>query len=303
MKTTKAVLIIGGSGFLGNLLALKLREKYKVFATYYHNRVSISGVTTLPFSIENKNWVKRVIYTTRPDVVVYLAGKNSVEWADKQLHRAEMVHAGGPAAITANYDVVQPRLIFVSNSYVFDGTKGNYHENDTVLPGNILGKMKLSGENIIKSKCLNYVILRSSPVFGRSNGLNPSFIDRLRMSLVRKQRIEVPQGEYHSFAPADGLCDLIGKLIESGVRNRALHYGGLTKTTKYEFARSFAARFGYDPSLITPKATYKNKDGTTDVPLLDFSLNSTQSAETLKIKPFLLEEGFDLIEKQLIPSF
>ena len=45
MAGTKAILIIGGSGFVGTHLALKLREGYKVFATYHTKRFAIPGVT------------------------------------------------------------------------------------------------------------------------------------------------------------------------------------------------------------------------------------------------------------------
>lgn len=302
MGTTKSILIVGGNGFIGTHLALKLRETYKVFATYHTQPYSIPGVTFLPFSVDNRNWVKRVVYTTQPEVVVYLVGNSRREWSQANARDAERLHANGAATLAGTTDIMQPRFIYVSNSYVFDGTRGNYHESDTVLPGTILGKMKLSGENVVKSKCLNYIVLRSSPIFGRGNGVNLSFLDLLRMSLDRNQRIEMPARELHSFASIEGLCDLIARLIDSGVRNRVLHFGGLTKMSFLDFSRSFAKRFGYDPNLIVPRSFQKKSSLTEDV-IKDFSLNSTQATETLKIKPLLLEEGFDLIEKKLITPF
>lgn len=285
---------------MGTHLAQRLRENYKVFATYYRHRFSMPGVTFLPFNLDNRNWVKKVLMTTRPDVVIYLAGRNDQQWAEKNIRRAELLHAGGTATMNSLTDLTQPRFIYISNSLVFDGSKGNYHENDTVLPDSILGKMKLSGENIIKSKCLNYVVLRTSPILGRSNGLNLSFLDRLRMSLDRQIRFEASHQELHSFALAEGFCDVIEKLVESGVKNRIFHYGGLTKLSAYDFAKEFAKRFHYDPSLIMPKDLVRLKSGATDEPRVDFSLNSSQVTEILKIKPLLLEESFDLIQKQLV---
>lgn len=300
MANTKAVLIIGGSGFLGTHLALRLREGYKVFATYHKRPILIRGVTFLPFNVENRNWIKRVVYTARPDVIIYAAGSNSMEWAENFPREAERVHTGGAATTSAVLDILQHKFIYLSNCYTFDGTKGNYRETDAVLPSTSLGKAKLGGENFIRGKSLNHVIIRSSPVFGRGNGTNLSFLDRLRMSLDRGNRVELPKYELHSFAPVSGLVDLVERLVETGVKNKILHYGGLTKVSYYDFGKEFAQHFGYDPGLILPLRPDPKLKLVDSDDAHDYSLNSTQTTQLLKIKPFLLKEGLDLIEKQLV---
>ncbi len=302
MRVIKAVLIIGGSGFLGTHLAQKLRQGYKVFATYHKNRFSLPGVTFLPVNLANRNWIRRVLIMARPDVIVYLAGKNDPNWVEKNSPWAEHVHAIGPAILSGLTDILQPRFIYVSNSYVFDGSKGNYHEVDTVLPECTLGRVKLNGENVVKSKCLNYIILRSSPLLGRGNGINFSFFDRMRMSLDRKIRFVANNQELHSYGLVDGFCDVIQRLIESGVKNRVIHYGGLTKITEYELAREFSKRFKYDPALVSVSDRPNKKSAKNSLSQLDFSLNSSEAVEILEAKPLLLEQCFDLIEKQLVFS-
>ncbi len=302
MAHTKSILIVGGSGFVGTHLSLRLRQGYhKVFATYRTHPIKIPGVTFLPCDLANNNWVKRIVYMTQPDVLIYAGGNNKVEWSENNERRAELYHSSGPATLTNFAEFVQPKVIFISNPYVFDGTKGNYHENDTVLPVTALGRMKLGGENGVKNKSYNYIILRCSNLFGRGNGLNLSSLDQLRISLDQNQRVEADANTLHSFAPVSGLCEIVPKLIDSGIRNRILHYGGLTKVSFKTFAIEFAKRFKYDPSLIIPK-TYMNAKGHIEEgEKNDLSLNSTQLVETLKIKPLLLQEGFDLIDQQLIP--
>jgi dTDP-4-dehydrorhamnose reductase len=298
----KTVLIIGGSGFIGTHLAQRLREGYKVFATFHKGFTRIPGVTFIPLNIDNRNWVKRLMYSTQPDAVIYAAGNNQFEVAEHNSRYTELMHSAGPAVLASSADILQPRMIYLSNPYVFDGMKGNYHEIDTVLPWSTLGRMKLGGENAIRSKCLNYVILRSSPIFGRGNSGHLSFLDHLRMGLDRNRRIEVSHQELHSFSTTYELCEIIQRLIESGIRNRIMHFGGLTKITHFELAKAFATRFGYDPHLILQKAPTQRRNGVAEDFQFDFSLNSTQVAETLKIKPLLLEESLDLINQQLIAS-
>ncbi|HUP57022.1 MAG TPA: hypothetical protein VM598_06190, partial [Bdellovibrionota bacterium] len=103
----------------------------------------------------------------------------------------------------------------------------------------------------------------------------------------------------YSFAAVDGLCELVSTVIATGLRNRILHYGGLTKVTPFELGRALARRFGYDPNLVVPGGGFGDAEGREEH-LLDYSLNCTQMVETLKLKPLLLEESFDLIEKQLV---
>ena len=129
-----------------------------------------------------------------------------------------------------------------------------------------------------------------------------SSLDYLRMSLDRKQLFAAPDQELHSYAPTEGLCEVIQRLIDSGVRNRVLHYGGLTKITFLEMAQLFAKRFGFESNIVAAPRVLNFGKGQVNNSA-DFSLNSTQLTDLLKIKPFLLEESFDLIEKQLVTRF
>ena len=54
------------------------------------------------------------------------------------------------------------------------------------------------------------------------------------------------------------------------------------------------------PSCCVDCAVPIRKPSVAKASKLDYSLNSTLAVEQLKIKPFLLEESFDLIEKKLV---
>jgi dTDP-4-dehydrorhamnose reductase len=163
-----------------------------------------------------------------------------------------------------------------------------------------VGKAKLGGENFVRGKWLNYVVIRSSPTIGRGNGMHLSFLDRLRLALERKERVELSDHDTHSYAPMSGLADMVSRVAESGVRNKILHYGGLTKVSQYEWARRFALRFGYDAGLVSVKRQPPRQLGLHELGPRDYSLNSSQAIELLKIKPMLLEDSFDLLEKKLV---
>lgn len=307
INRTKSILVVGGSGTIGAHLALRLRDGYKVFATYDRTPTQIPGVTCLPLNVTNRNWVRRIIYTTRPDVILYAAGSNDLILAEDDPRKADHAHTSGPAMILGVAELLSPRFILFSNCYTFDGGRGNYRETDTVIPATALGKAKVGGENFIRGKSLNHVIVRSSPIYARGTGNRMTWFDRLRSGLARGQPVTLPNDEVHSLAPIEGLLDLTEKLIESGPRNKTLHYGGITRLSFYELGKIYAKRFGYNPDLVQvgkPNQPPVLASGIhTALPAgsrLDFSLNSTLAVQALKIQPLLVEEGLDLVEKQLV---
>lgn len=292
MASRKSVLLVGGSGTLGTHLAYRLRDTHKVFMTYHAHPIRIPGVTALSFNAVEVDKAKRLAYVANPEVIIYAAGKEDVLWAEKHDREAEHVHVGGIGGLLKLTTVFQPKVIYLSSCLAFDGSKGNYHETETLSPVSKLGKLKATAEGTVKGRASNYNIVRTSPILARGNGLNLSFLDRMRMTLARKKMIELSNNEVHSFAPVDGLLELVEKLIDSSVKNKVLHYGGLSKCTYFELGKLFAERFKYDPSLITEPQL----GGATQMQR-DQSLNTTETIKLMKIKPVMIEETFDMLEK------
>jgi dTDP-4-dehydrorhamnose reductase len=302
MKRTKSVLVVGASGFIGTHLCKRLRENYKVFGTYCLRSFSMPGVSSIPLNIGEREQMKKVILTVQPDIVIYAAGKNDLMYSERNPQEAEALHSSGPVSVATVAEIMKPKFVFLSNTYVFDGRKGNYSEQDIQFPASMLGKSKLAGENLLKGKSMNYVVVRTSPVFGIGHVRNPTFLDQLRTKLEAKERIELPTHEVHSYALVSGLVEMLAKLIESGVRNTAIHYGGLTRVNTYDFAAQFARRFGYDANNISPlEISSREKFG--ELAVYDYSVNSSNAAKTLKIKPLLLEESFKLLEQEMVGGF
>ena len=79
-----------------------------------------------------------------------------------------------------------------------------------------------------------------------------------------------------------------------------IHYGGITKVSEYELARNFAKEFGFNPDLVLQKK-YAGQESAAvqqEGPMWDYSLNSTYAADALKITPYTLEEGFEVLREK-----
>jgi dTDP-4-dehydrorhamnose reductase len=123
-----------------------------------------------------------------------------------------------------------------------------------------------------------------------------SMLDAIRWHLPAGRRVELDNTVLHGFSTTTSFGAFIERLIEAGPRNRIIHFGGSTKVTAFELGQALAVRFGLDPGKISPKGAA----GQSKTDFQDLSLNCSTMNDLLKIKPLLLQESLDLIEKHLV---
>ena len=309
MSNTRSVLIIGGSGFVGTHLARRLRSRWRVYATYRSFPMKIEGVTTLPLDITDSDALRRCLFLSRPDAIVYAAGSSELEnriqtsFKDKErgLKILDLLLTSGAAAVLAASQLFQPKFVYLSGPYVFDGEKGNYRENDVVFAANDLGRIKVNGENLVRNKAMNYGIFRCSPILGFGCGNRPTFLDRMRWNHDSGKVIELPDDELHSFVDVHYVTEAIERWLEGGPKNRTFHVSGLTSLTHYEAGLAAGRKLGFSTARI--KASRPGGALAAQLAaasMRDFSLNSSKLVESLKVQPLLLEKGLDLIQENLV---
>ena len=142
------------------------------------------------------------------------------------------------------------RLIYFSTDYVFDGSKGLYSEEDETNPVNYYGLTKLQGEEFVRKICQNYVIARTSVVYGW-NPRKQNFATWVIDSLRNQRRIEVVEDHYNSPTFADYLAEVVRKMVDSEYSG-VYHAAGGERISRYRFALKIAETFGLDVSLVAP---------------------------------------------------
>lgn len=289
----KTVLVIGASGFVGSNLVQGLKDKYKVIAAFRDKVIPYAGVTHIMYSLQDRDYMKRVFMIFKPDVVIYAAGISDLVECALNPQLADLVNNFGPIAISSAGDTIPHRLINLSTAFVYDGKKGNFLETDVTFPETQLGTSKLSGENFIKSKTSIYTIFRLSPLIGVGSPIHPSFIDKLRMKLQKGERVELPENEFHSFLSIDILIKAIDWVILNETKNAIYNLGGLTKLSWYEFGKVLADKLGFNSNLIVNgKGNFESS--------VDFTLNSSEFIKQSEIDTLILEESLDLFKNKLI---
>lgn len=247
----KSVLIFGISSFVGSNLADYLKNFYKVVGTYSTNKVSIPGVLTLPCDVLTRESVQLLIFTIRPDIVIYCAGLSSIDDCAHQLKYADALNTVGVFNVTAFSERYKARFFYISSAYIFSGENRIFLESDNPTSNTVYGKTKAASEFYIQKTCLNYVILRSCVLYGRSIIPNDlTWFESMERRCFREDTVPLDSSIKTGFLDIVYLGHIIRICIEDDISNRLFQISSKDAMTRYDFGRLYATAFNYSPDLM-----------------------------------------------------
>ena len=142
------IVITGGTGRFG-LELKKIKSRYKLFFPK-KNELNILKTKSI------KNYLK----LKKPKYLIHLAGlSRPMKMHETFLSKSIDLNIIGAANITKVCSDLNIKLIYFSTSYIYPGTKGNYKEDDALLPSNNYAWSKLGGESAVQMY-RNSLILR-----------------------------------------------------------------------------------------------------------------------------------------------
>lgn len=189
-------------------------------------------------------------------------------------------------------------MVYISTDYVFDGEKGLYVEEDTPNPINHYGVTKLEGENQVKKLCKNYVILRTSVLYGW-HSWKQNFVTWVINSLKQKKEISIVEDHSNTPTLADNLAEITIEAVQKNLRG-LYHASGSQRISRYEFAQQITKAFNLNQNLIKPTKTNQITAWTAKRPK-DSSLNINKIRELLKTKPLNICEGLKKMKESAHP--
>jgi dTDP-4-dehydrorhamnose reductase len=241
------VLVIGGSGLVGyKINELFARDEYEVFCTY-HQQVE-TGEQWYQMDITDKDQVSSVFQQVRPEVVVLPAAFTDVDACETDRKQAFAVNVRGTKKVAQVAEKHHARLVYLSTDYVFNGHTGNYKEDDLVDPLNYYGKTKLLGEEQVKAWCSEYLICRTSVVYGVNKA---NFALWLVDNLQKEKNVRIVDDQWVSCTYNKDLAEQIRALVTQNATG-VFHTAGGERISRYDFSCRLAEVFGFDVGLIEP---------------------------------------------------
>jgi len=125
----------GGSGRFAKIFQ-KIKNNYKI---HYPNKNILN--------IKKINSIKKYVQKIKPDYLIHCAAlSRPMDIHDKNIDESITTNIIGTSNIVKVCNKEKIKLIYFSTNYVYPGVKGNYKEDDPVLPINKYALSKLGGE-------------------------------------------------------------------------------------------------------------------------------------------------------------
>lgn len=243
--------------------------------------------------------VSDLLTGTAPDLIINAAAWTDVDGAEGQTEAAAMLNTALPAQL-ANYAAKHAiPLVHYSSDYVYSGKKKKpWKETDDTDPQSVYGKTKLAGDQIIKDSGCDYLILRTSWVYG---GPGTNFLCTIADKLLEGEELTVVNDQYGCptwcediaqctwHALADNLRLASEKTVQPAFKSGLYHLAGQDAGSWYDFAEVIRQRLieqGKTALLPTKVAPCRTKAFSRPAPRPKSSvLNSNAFANRYNCQP------------------
>jgi len=199
----------------------------------------ISSVTRAQMNLLKPNEIHDTLHKLKPNIVINAAAYTNVEDAETDPDLAYKINSNAPEILAKIAHKLNIWLIHYSTDYIFDGqTSTDYRENDAPNPLNQYGGSKLSGEAAIIASGCQYLILRTSWVYGLHGG---NFLKSILKSATQSTSINVVNDQYGSPTWSRNLAEATAQIIIHNIYSERTvgiyHITSSGKTTWYHFAK------------------------------------------------------------------
>ncbi len=180
-------------------------------------------------------------------MIINCAAYNAVDLAEQQPEIAALINAAAVKNIATLCRDKNIFLIHYSSDYVFDGAKGNlYTEHDTPNPLNVYGKSKCAGEEAVITSGGNFLLFRTSWVFG--NGPQ-NFIHKMLQWSQKNPVLKLTADEVSVPTSTIDLVDITLRSIDKGLSG-LYHLTNSDYASRYEWGRYVAKKLSLRSTII-----------------------------------------------------
>jgi dTDP-4-dehydrorhamnose reductase len=245
------ILITGASGSLGWTVAALLVGHCKVMAAYCSNAVVPEGTEPVRLDLRDKIEPGRIMERYRPDAIVHLAAITDPDRCEQDPGLAERVNLEATSELAGAAAEQGCTVLFASTDLVFDGSRGDYSEDDAAHPLSTYGETKLRAEQAVLESCCDNFVFRSSLVYGEGSPSSQTFLSKVLDRLDRGEPMQLFTDQSRNPILANDLARAVIAAIEGGISG-LYHVGGCDVVTRYEFGQLVCRSFGHREDLLVP---------------------------------------------------
>jgi dTDP-4-dehydrorhamnose reductase len=286
------ILIVGGSGFVGQNLTRFFKLKNLVTVTYLNSLLPsdlLETTKSIQLDIRDINTVLSTFDKLLPEVVIHAAGNKNVRYCESHPEEAYQTNALGTRNVARACHNVGARMIYISTDLVFSGTQGSYKETDLPLPSLVYGKTKLKGEEFALQELEDVAICRSGGIYGKNSPL----LRWLATELNSDRIVECFTDVFNTPTYVENLAEMIENIIPKKLTG-VFHTVGRERVNRFEFFNTYASLFGLNVNLLSPAEAGDRRTKMLLQP--DASLSIEQTIPRIGVNFNSVTEGFTRLQ-------
>lgn len=231
------IVVTGANGQLGQELVRQLEQTSEQLYPFTKSELDIT----------NEVIVNEVITNINPDIIINAAAYTKVDQAEAEEERAFLVNAFGQRNLAIAAEKVGAKICYISTDYVFDGNSMvAYREYDQTNPLGVYGKSKFAGEELTKSLCSRYFIVRTAWVYGE---YGTNFVKTMLRLAKEKEEIGIVHDQIGSPTYTVDLAHFIVKLVPTE-KYGIYHCTNSGSCSWFEFAKAIFEESNIDVKVL-----------------------------------------------------
>lgn len=244
------LLVTGASGLLGLNLCLMSAQEHELTGVVNRQKLQDAPFNIVQTNLLAENSASRLLDQIQPEYIIHCAAMANVDDCERDPLTAQEINAQVPAQLAALCAERGIGFMHISTDAVFDGSRGDYDEQDDPKPLSVYARTKLEGEQLVLDANSDALVLRVN-FYGFSlsgkRSLAEFFLNNLTAGNTVKGFTDVLFCPLYVADLVDVIFDGIHKKLDG-----IYHAVSPECLSKYDFGCRIAQKFGLDSGLIKP---------------------------------------------------
>lgn len=244
----KSILVSGANGQLGQAIrsiAFQFPDLQIDFVERDKLDLSLLGLKNEHHYFPN--WLN----TSNYDFYIHAAAYTAVDQAEKEVKLCFQINELAVNQLANHFAKTKTKFIYISTDYIYHTSQNTpFKETDLPYPKSVYAKSKLAGEEAVKKSSNNWLIFRTSWVYGNYGKNFINTIDRLGKE---KDVIKVVFDQIGSPTWVIDLANMLLTIISNGKANEInglFNYANEGVTSWYDLAVAIINHRNYNVKII-----------------------------------------------------
>jgi len=284
------IIIFGASGFLGRYLYTYFRNHYPheyMLGTYHqHPMESLIQYDFTQSNLEEISQINKIRYA------IICSGQTGIDTIKKEPDHYRDLNVIQSIKLIQKINDIGITPVYISTDNVFDGTKGNYREDNDLNPINLYGSQKKEVEEFISKYLNQFIIIRLNKLYSSDPHAKNWLVNWIR---ALSQQTDIACDTTQQFCPTHvmDVAQGIDKLISTN-KQGIYHMASHLPLTYMEIGQTICNYYGYSRNQL--KEVQINHLGLLEKRPLKINLNSEKLLNETGFKCREISETIQLMK-------